>query len=223
MSKKGLFTGLLALLLVFALLGCEQVTSGTKPGSGPGTGADPNDKWTEVNLGEATGFDVFKGKWKSSAKIKQTVENVDYDITMVQETTYPASGMRYEYGFDGPIEVEIKDGVRVFRLINGAPQGEPQYMEIAEFRTQYIQGADVYINQSKTRIKTEMVYNDPEIPTKDTENYPSGMKPIETDDEWKKFQEEFVKEQGVSSGDMTVTFSAGAPYTMTITQNYHKQ
>lgn len=223
MRKESLFAGLLALLLMFVFLGCEQANSGTKPGSGLGTGASPDDKWTEVNLGEATGFDVFKGKWKSSAKIKQTVENVDYDITMVQETTYPASGMRYEYGFDGPIEVEIKDGVRVFRLINGAPQGEPQYMEIAEFRTQYIQGADVYINQSKTRIKTEMVYNDPEIPTKDTENYPSGMKPIETDDEWKKFQEEFVKEQGVFSGDMTVTFSAGAPYTMTTTQIHHKQ
>ena len=220
MSKKGLFTGLLALLLVFALLGCEQVTSG----GGVGSGADPNDKWTEVNLGEATGFDVFKGKWKSSAKIKQTVENVDYDVTMVQEATYPASGIRYGYGSDGrPIEVEIKDGVRVFSLMNGAPQGEPQYMEIAEFRTQYIQGADVYINQSKTRIKTEVVYNDLEIPTKDTENYPSGMKPIETDDEWKKFQEEFVKEQGVFSGDMTITFSAGAPYKETVTTILHKQ
>lgn len=165
MSKKGLFTGLLALLLVFALLGCEQVTSGTKPGSGPGTGASPDDKWTEVNLDEATGFDVLKGKWKSSAKIKQTVENVDYDVTMVQETTYPASGMRDEYGPNGPIEVEIKDGVRVFELMNGAPQGEPQYMEIAEFRTQYIQGADVYINQSKTRIKTEVAEPHPEIST----------------------------------------------------------
>ena len=223
MSKKGLFTGLLALLLVFALLGCEQVTSGTKPGSGPGTGASPDDKWTEVNLDEATGFDVLKGKWKSSAKIKQTVENVDYDVTMVQETTYPASGMRDEYGPNGPIEVEIKDGVRVFELMNGAPQGEPEYMEIAEFRSRYIQGADVYINQSKTRIKTEMIYNNPEIPTKDTENYPSGMKTIETDDEWEQFQEEFVKEQGVFSGDVTVTFSAGAPYTMTITQVFHKQ
>lgn len=223
MSKKGLFTGLLALLLVFALLGCEQVNSGTKPGSGPGTGASPDDKWTEVNLDEATVFDVFKGKWKSSAKIKQTVENVEYDVTTVQEIAYPASGMRYEYGPDGPIEVEIKDGVRVFSLMNGAPQGKAEYMEIAEFRRRYIQGADVYINQSKTRIKTEMIYNNPEIPTKDTENYPSGMKPIETDDEWKKFQEEFVKEQGEFSGDVTVTFSTGAPYTVTIAQIYHKQ
>ena len=205
MSKKGLFTGLLALLLVFALLGCEQVTSGTKPGSGPGTGASPDDKWTEVNLDEATGFDVLKGKWKSSAKIKQTVENVDYDVTMVQETTYPASGMRDEYGPNGPIEVEIKDGVRVFELMNGAPQGEPQYMEIAEFRTQYIQGADVYINQSKTRIKTEVAEPHPEI---------------STDEEWKKFQENY---NPLPSGDMTITFSAGAPYTMTQTIIFHKQ
>lgn len=224
MSKKGLFAGLLALLLVFALLGCEQVTSGTKPGSGSGTGASPDDKWTEVNLDEATGFDVFKGKWKSSVKIKQTVENVDYDVTVVQEATYPASGIGYEYGFDGPIKVEIKDGVRVFSLMNGAPQGKPEYMEIAEFRSRYIQGADVYINQSKTRIKTEMVCNDPEIPTKDTENYPGGMKPVETDEEWEQFQKQKLEERGGEySGDMTVTFSAGAPYTMTTTQIYHKQ
>ena len=216
MSKKGLFTGLLALLLVFALLGCEQVTSGTKPGSGPGTGADPNDKWTEVNLGEATGFDVFKGKWKSSAKIKQTVENVDYDVTMVQEATYPASGIRYGYGSDGrPIEVEIKDGVRVFSLLNGAPQGEPEYMEIAEFRSRYIQGADVYINQSKTRIKIESVDTDPHIATKD-----NPWKPVENDEEWKQYQKEYSP---LPSGDMTVTFSAGAPYTVTTTQILHKQ
>lgn len=212
MSKKGIFTGLLALLLVFALLGCEQVTSETKPGSGPGTGADPDDKWTEVNLDEATGFDVFKGKWKSSAKIKQTVENVDYDVTMVQEATYPASGMGYG-------EVEIKDGVRVFSLVNGVPQGEPQYMEIAEFRAEYIRGADVYINQSKTRIKMESVDTDPHIATKD-----NSWKPVETDEEWEQFQKQTLEERGGEySGDMTVTFSAGAPYTMTTTQIFHKQ
>lgn len=221
MNKKGLFTGLLALLLVFALLGCEQVTSGTKPGSGPGTGASPDDKWTEVNLDEATGFDVFKGKWKSSAKIKQAVENVDYDVTMVQETTYPASGKGWDS--NSGVEVEIKDGVRVFSLMNGAPQGKAEYMEIAEFRRRYIQGADVYVNQSKTRIKTERVFTNLEIPTEDTENYPYGIKPVETDEEWKKFQEEFVKEQGEFSGDVTVTFSTGAPYTVTMTTILHKQ
>lgn len=220
MSKKRLFTGLLALLLVFALLGCEQVTSG----GGVGSGADPNDKWTEVNLGEATGFDVFKGKWKSSAKIKQTVENVDYDITMVQETTYPASGMRYEYGSGTPIEVEIKDGVRVFSLRNGVPQGGPKYMEIAEFRSRYIQGADVYVNQSKTRIKTERVFTNLEIPTEDTEKYPGGMKPVETDEEWEQFQKQMLEESGGEySGDMTITFSAGAPYKATETTILHKQ
>lgn len=213
MSKKGLFTGLLALLLMFVFLGCEQANSGTKPGSGPGTGASPDDKWTEVNLDEATGFDVFKGKWKSSAKIKQTVENVDYDITMVQEATYPASGKGWDS--NSGVEVEIKDGVRVFSLMNGAPQGEPQYMEIAEFRTQYIQGADVYINQSKTRIKMESVDTDPHIATKD-----NPWKPVENDEEWKQYQKEYGP---LPSGDMTVTFSAGAPYTMTTTQIFHKQ
>lgn len=203
MRKESLFAGLLALLLMFVFLGCEQANSGTKPGSGPGTGASPDDKWTEVNLDEATGFDVFKGKWKSSAKIKQTVENVDYDVTMVQEAIYPAS------------EVEIKDGVRVFSLMNGAPQGEPEYMEIAEFRSRYIQGADVYINQSKTRIKIESVDTDPHIATKD-----NPWKPVENDEEWKQYQKEYSP---LPSGDMTITFSAGAPYTITITQIFHKQ
>lgn len=216
MRKESLFAGLLALLLMFVFLGCEQANSGTKPSSGPGTGASPDDKWTEVNLDEATGFDVFKGKWKSSAKIKQTVENVDYDVTMVQEAIYPASGIGYGYDSDDrPIEVEIKDGVRVFSLMNGAPQGEPEYMEIAEFRSRYIQGADVYINQSKTRIKIESVDTDPHIATKD-----NPWKPVENDEEWKQYQKEYSP---LPTGDMTITFSAGAPYTITTTLILHKQ
>lgn len=197
MNKKRLFTGLLALLLVFALLGCEQVTSGTKSGSGPGTEASPDDTWTKVNLNEATGLDVFKGKWKSSAKTKQTVENVEYDVTMVLEMTYPASG-------PGAGGVAITDGVKVFMSMNGAPQGEARYMTLEEA----IQGGDVYVNQSKTRIKLEQV---------------TILESLMSDEEWKTYQEESVKETGELSGDQTVTYSTGAPYTETITIIFHKQ
>ena len=197
MNKKRLFTGLLALLLVFALLGCEQVTSGTKSGSGPGTEASPDDTWTKVNLNEATGLDVFKGKWKSSAKTKQTVENVEYDVTMVLEMTYPASG-------PGAGGVAITHRVKVFVSMNGAPQGEARYMTLEEA----IQGGDVYVNQSKTRIKLEQV---------------TILKSLVSDEEWKTYQEESVKETGELSGDQTVTYSTGAPYTETITIIFHKQ
>lgn len=70
MSKKGIFTGLLALLLVFALLGCEQVNSETKPGSGPGTGASPDDKWTEV-----TSLDGLEGTWEYLYRSFEKVPN----------------------------------------------------------------------------------------------------------------------------------------------------
>ena len=60
MRKESLFAGLLALLLMFVFLGCEQANSGTKPGSGPGTGASPDDKWTEV-----TSLDGLEGTWKT--------------------------------------------------------------------------------------------------------------------------------------------------------------
>lgn len=216
MNKKRLFTGLLALLLVFALLGCEQVTSGTKSGSGPGTEASPDDTWTKVNLNEATGLDVFKGKWKSSSKIKQTVENVEYDVTMVQEVTYPASGP----GADGEA---ITGGVKLFTSMGGAFQVDVEYMEIAEFIIRYCEGADVYVNQSKTQIKTKRVKTDFKISTEDTTTYPAGKKNVETDEEWKTYQEEFVKKNGELSGDVTVTFSTGAPYTETMTTILHKQ
>ena len=216
MNKKRLFTGLLALLLVFALLGCEQVTSGTKTGSGPGTGASPDDTWTKVNLNEATGLDVFTGKWKSSSKIKQTVENVEYDFTAVQEVTYPASGL----GADGEA---ITGGVKLFTSMGGAFQVDVEYMEIAEFIIRYCEGADVYVNQSKTQIKTKRVNTDFKISTEDTTTYPAGKKNVETDEEWKTYQEEFVKKNGELSGDVTVTFSTGAPYTVTITTILHKQ
>ena len=87
MNKKRLFTGLLALLLVFALLGCEQVTSGTKSGSGPGTEASPDDTWTKV-----TSLDGLEGTWKSRYKMTTTVlTDPNAAITVLEEYTYPVS------------------------------------------------------------------------------------------------------------------------------------
>ena len=78
MSKKGLFTGLLALLLVFALLGCEQVTSG----GGVGSGADPNDKWTEV-----TSLDGLEGTWKGLVRNTQTMPGSGTDTISLTTST----------------------------------------------------------------------------------------------------------------------------------------
>lgn len=85
MRKESLFAGLLALLLMFVFLGCEQANSGTKPGSGLGTGASPDDSWTKVET-----VDGLEGVWKSSV----TVPNEDGkdSTTVVVTITYPASG-----------------------------------------------------------------------------------------------------------------------------------
>ena len=230
MSKKGLFTGLLALLLVFALLGCKPMTD--------------SDQWTKV-----TSLDGLDGTWKGLVRNSQTMPGAGTDTISLTTSTetkiiIPRSGdvsttiitdfsefIKVSAETQNKKEQEIWEKVKEdfppetgFIFSEKAPYtGTKTFNTPRDAFEKNLVTAGVTVNQSKTRIKTEVVYNDPEIPTKDTENYPSGMKPIETDDEWKKFQEEFVKEQGVFSGDMTVTFSAGAPYTMTTTQIYHKQ
>lgn len=204
MRKESLFAGLLALLLVFALLGCEQVTSG----GGVGSGADPNDKWTEV-----TSLDGLDGTWKSSV-----TANMDGGAaTLVTTMTYPASGQNE----DG---AKVDNGVRVdssFIVDGKVMDSMVEYYSKDDYESIYMRAEDtsMYINQSKTRIKMESVDTDPHIATKD-----NPWKPVETDEEWEQFQKQMLEERGGEySGDMTVTFSAGAPYTMTTTQIFHKQ
>ena len=227
MRKESLFAGLLALLLVFALLGCEQVTSGTKPGSGPGTGASPNDKWTEV-----TSLDGLEGTWKSLIRETATVpasetgatDTISFTTSTETKVIVPSSG-------DISVTM-IKDHteyVRTFAKVSKREEQDvwkeftgdaPEYIIFSEkapytatFTMDVLRGdfekglvaGGVTINQSKTRIKTEVAEPHPEI---------------STDEEWKQYQKEYGP---LPSGDMTVTFSAGAPYTMTTTQIFHKQ
>lgn len=74
MSKKGLFTGLLALLLVFALLGCKPMTD--------------SDQWTKV-----TSLDGLDGTWKSSVtatKVGSGGKPTTVELAII--VTYPVSG-----------------------------------------------------------------------------------------------------------------------------------
>ena len=72
-------------------------------------------------------------------------------------------------------------------------------------------GTFLFVNSSKTRLKMESIINVEED---------IGVK-IKDEAAWKEFQDDYKKM--APTGDMTVTFSAGAPYTMTTTQIYHKQ
>ena len=216
MSKKGLFTGLLALLLVFALLGCEQVTSGTKPGSGPGTGASPNDKWTEV-----TSLDGLEGTWKSS--MTGTIVGPDekpIKVEQVMMMTYPASGQNE----DGS---KVENGVREdasFIVDGEVMDSMVKYYSKDDYESIYMraENSSMYINQSKTRIKMEEVDTDFSFPTEDPS---TPWKTVETDEDWQQYQEWCLSNFGgqLPSGDMTITFSAGAPYKETVTTILHKQ
>ena len=203
MSKKGLFTGLLALLLVFALLGCEQVTSG----GGVGSGADPNDKWTEV-----TSLDGLDGTWKSSV-----TANMDGGAaTLVMTITYPASGK------DEVTEQEIKDGVKTELQVDEVPP-TTTYVSKDDFERMLKNGevpvlgipdlgnGIVYLNSNKTKLK---VVSSPQEVTKGPDDMPI------TDENWTDFQE---LSKSLYKGDMELAFSAGAPYMITMTQVFHKQ
>ena len=203
MSKKGLFTGLLALLLVFALLGCEQVTSG----GGVGSGADPNDKWTEV-----TSLDGLDGTWKSSV-----TANMDGGVaTLVMTITYPASGK------DEVTEQEIKDGVKTELQVDEVPP-TTTYVSKDDFERMLKNGevpvlgipdlgnGIVYLNSNKTKLK---VVSSPQEVTKGPDDMPI------TDENWTDFQE---LSKSLYKGDMELVFSSGAPYMITMTQVFHKQ
>lgn len=222
MSKKGLFTGLLALLLVFALLGCEQVTSG----GGVGSGADPNDKWTEV-----TSLDGLEGTWKGLVRNTQTMPGSGTDTISLTTSTetkiiIPGSGdvsttiitdfsefIKVSAETQNKKEQEIWEKVKEdflpetgFIFSEKAPYtGTKTFNTSRDAFEKNLVTAGVTVNQSKTRIKTEVAEPHPEI---------------STDEEWKQYQKEYSP---LPSGDMTITFSAGAPYTVTQTIILHKQ
>lgn len=193
MSKKGLFTGVLALLLVFALLGCKPMTD--------------SDQWTKV-----TSLDGLEGTWKSSV-----TANMDGGAaTLVMTITYPASGK------DEVTEQEIKDGVKTELQVDEVPP-TTTYVSKDDFERMLKNGevpvlgipdlgnGIVYLNSNKTKLK---VVSSPQEVTKGPDDMPI------TDENWTDFQE---LSKSLYKGDMELTFSAGAPYTVTQTIILHKQ
>lgn len=193
MSKKGLFTGLLALLLVFALLGCEPITD--------------SEQWTKV-----TSLDGLEGTWKSSVTATE-IDSGGKPTTVEQAMiiTYPVSEkVSTETG-----EVDIKDGVKTEMLSNGKPVGYTLVPK-NEFESMLKTGIDsspvgtgtgcLFVNGSKTRLKLELI---------------TSVEGIEDEATWKEFQDSYKKM--APTGDITVAFSSGAPYTVTTTQILHKQ
>ena len=223
----------------------ENPDSGTNPGTEPGTGENPNDTWTEI-----TSLAGLEGTWESYAKNTVAVPVSDTDtvsFTYITEAKYtiPYSGdvsrtmiidyteyvkasAKYQGKEEQLVWQEFKDNQRPEEDTNGnsitfsekAPYTMTYtYSESREQAEKEFTSGFIAINQLKTRIKINIVDSNPCISSPDD----GSQNPVKNDDEWKKFQEEFVKEQGVFSGDMTITFSAGAPYTMTTTQILHKQ
>lgn len=223
----------------------ENPDSGTNPGTEPGTGENPNDTWTEI-----TSLDGLEGTWESYAKNTVAVPVSDTDTvsftciteakytipysgdvsrTMITDyTEYVKASAKYQEKEEQLVWQEFKDNQRPEEDTNGnsitfsekAPYTMTYtYSESREQAEKEFTSGFITINQLKTRIKINIVDSNPCISSPDD----GSQNPVKNDDEWKKFQEEFVKEQGVFSGDMTITFSAGAPYTMTTTQILHKQ
>ena len=198
MSKKGLFTGLLALLLVFALLGCKPMTD--------------SDQWTKV-----TSLDGLDGTWKSSITVTEVgSDGKPTTVELAIITTYPVSG---KVSTETGGEVEIKDGVKTEMLSDGK-SASSILVPKNEFESMLKNGFEgslggsrtfLFVNSSKTRLKMESIINVEE----DT-----GVK-IKDEAAWKEFQDDYKKM--APTGDVTVTFSAGAPYTITTTQVFHKQ
>ena len=214
-------------------------------GTEPGTGENPDDTWTEV-----TSLAGLEGTWESYAKNTVAVPVSDTDTvsftciteakytipysgdvsrTMITDyTEYVKASAKYQEKEEQLVWQEFKDNQRPEEDTNGnsitfsekAPYTMTYtYSESREQAEKEFTSGFITINQLKTRIKINIVDSNPCISSPDD----GSQNPVKNDDEWKKFQEEFVKEQGVFSGDMTITFSAGAPYTMTTTQILHKQ
>ena len=223
----------------------ENPDPGTNPGTGtePGTGENPDDIWTKV-----TSLDGLEGTWESYAKntvavpVSDTVSftciteakytipySGDVSRTMITDyTEYVKASAKYQRKEEQLVWQEFKDNQRPEEDTNGnsitfsekAPYTMTYtYSESREQAEKEFTSGFIAINQLKTRIKINIVDSNPCISSPDDES----QNPVKNDEEWKKFQEEYVKKHGVFSGDMKITFSAGAPYTVTTTQILHKQ
>ena len=188
----------------------HKVDANTNIGTEPGTGENPDDTWTKI-----TSFDGLDGTWKASYITKvpsgnfETVESVPVELLMA-----------YPYWGTGEEGQEIVNGVGFGIFLNGVGQptrilSKDELESILKTGTNGGVATELYINSTRTELK-EVRSQEAKIPNSE----PSNGRPIKNDEEWKQYQKEYGP---LPSGDMTVTFSAGAPYTMTITQILHKQ
>lgn len=190
----------------------HKVDANTNIGTEPGTGENPDDTWTKI-----TSFDGLDGTWKASCITKvpsgnfETVESVPVELLMA-----------YPYWGTGEEGQEIVNGVGFGIFLNGVGQptrilSKDELESILKTGTNGGVATELYINSTRTELK-EVRSQEAKIPNSNSE--PSNGRPIKDDEEWKQYQKEYGP---LSSGDMTVTFSAGAPYTVTTTQILHKQ
>lgn len=230
---------LIQVILTIRELPPPPIDGGTKPG----TGENPDDTWTEV-----TSLAGLEGTWESYAKNTVAVPVSDSDtvsFTCITEAKYtiPYSGdvsrtmiTDYTEYVKASAKYQGKEEQLVWQEFNKRPEEDTNgnsitfsekapytmtytYSESREQAEKEFTSGFIAINQLKTRIKINIVDSNPCISSPDDES----QNPVKNDEEWKKFQEEYVKKHGVFSGDMKTTFSAGAPYTVTTTQILHKQ
>ena len=189
----------------------HKVDANTNIGTEPGTGENPDDTWTKI-----TSFDGLDGTWKASYITKvpssnfETVESVPVELLMA-----------YPYWGTGEEGQEIVNGVGFGIFLNGVGQptkilSKDELESILKTGTNGGVATELYINSTRTELK-EVRSQEAKIPNSE----PSNGRPIKNDTEWEEYK--LRQAPYLPEGDMTVTFSAGAPYTMTITQILHKQ
>lgn len=132
----------------------------------------------------------------------------DISVTMINDyTEYVRTFAKVSKREEQDVWKEFTGGAPEYVIFSEkAPYTATSTMDVlrGDFEKDLVAGG-VTINQSKTRIKTEVAEPHPEI---------------STDEEWKQYQKEYSR---LPSGDMTITFSAGAPYKETVTTIFHKQ
>lgn len=183
----------------------HKVDANTNIGTEPGTGENPDDTWTKI-----TSFDGLDGTWKASYITKVPSDNIE-TVELL---------MAYPYWGTGEEGQEIVNGVGFGIFLNGDGQptrilSKDELESILKTGTNGGVATELYINSTRTELK-EVRSQEAKIPNSETSN----GRPIKDDEEWKQYQKEYGP---LPSGDMTVTFSAGAPYTVTTTQILHKQ
>ena len=189
----------------------HKVDANTNIGTEPGTGENPDDTWTKI-----TSFDGLDGTWKASYITKvpssnfETVESVPVELLMA-----------YPYWGTGEEGQEIVNGVGFGIFLNGVGQptrilSKDELESILKTGTNGGVATELYINSTRTELK-EVRSQEAKIPNSE----PSNGSPIKDDTEWEQYK--LQRAPYLPEGDMKITFSAGAPYTVTTTQILHKQ